>query len=467
MAEEQGPIALDVQQQFRSLDPATRELFYGSGIPGTDSYSPGFLQQAFQASNRSFFDEQGNPIVAPQQVAGLSPDQQRAIQLSRQATGVQTPYLEEAGGSYRAGLQDLFRGTDTARGLGREALGSVAGGVGQEQAFREQGLESLFGGLGEAAGIARGAERQFGRGLGEASDFLRQGGTGRFNQAMTQDFYDPYEQAVVDQTTKDIMKAGAKSDIAARASDIGRGGESAFGSRARLGATERQEALGRGLGEAIGGIRSRGYQQAQQSALGEFGRQQQALTGLGGSLANVAGQRAAGMRGLGSTLAGYGQAGQQALSQAGQSALAGQQTLANQLSQLGGTEAQIGQQRQQAQFGAGSAMSGLGQQAQQAAQADIQRTLGIGGMTQGQQQAQLDAARANAMQYQMAPMQQMQSLLPFVQSVPAGFSQTATTYGLPPSALQTGLGAGLSALGGLGSFFNPPQTNYYAQPTGT
>ena len=49
------------------------------------------------------------------------------------------------------------------------------------------------------------------------------------------------------------------------------------------------------------------------------------------------------------------------------------------------------------------------------------------------------------------------SLLPFVQSVPAGFSQTATTYGLPPSALQTGLGAGLSALGGLGSFFNPQQ----------
>jgi hypothetical protein len=66
---------------------------------------PGFLQQAFQASNRSFFDEQGNPIVAPQQVAGLSPDQQRAIQLSRQATGVQTPFLEEAGQSYRAGYK--------------------------------------------------------------------------------------------------------------------------------------------------------------------------------------------------------------------------------------------------------------------------------------------------------------------------------------------------------------------------
>ena len=102
---EQNPIALDVQQQFRTLDPATRELFYGSGIPGTASYSPGFLQQAFQASNRTFFDEEGNPLIAPQMVAGLSPDQQRAIQRSRAATGRQTPVIEQAGKSYGTGLE--------------------------------------------------------------------------------------------------------------------------------------------------------------------------------------------------------------------------------------------------------------------------------------------------------------------------------------------------------------------------
>jgi len=455
MAEEQGPLAVDVQQQFRTLDPATRELFYGSGIPGTDSYNPGFLGQAFDASNKTFFDEQGNPLISPEMVAGLSPDQQRAIQLSRDATGIQTPFIEEAGQSYQSGLQDLFRGTDTARGLGREALGSTASGVGQEQAFREQGLESLFGGLGEASGLARGAEQEYGRGLAEATGFLKSGATGQFNQGMTQDFYNPYEQQVIDQTRKDIMEQGAKGDIAARASDIQSGGESAFGSRARLGAGERQEALGRGLGEALGGIRSAGYQQAQQSALGEFGRQQNALTGLGGSLANVAGQRAEATRGLGSTLAGYGQAGQQALSQSGQSALQGQQALANQLGTLGGIESQAGQARQQAQFGAGTAMQGLGSQAQQAAQADIQRTLGIGGMTQQQQQAQLNAQRNNAMQQQMAPMNQMQSLLPFVSAVPAGFSQTATTYGVAPSAIGAGLGAGLAALGGIGGYMNP------------
>jgi hypothetical protein len=393
MAEPQEPIALDVQQTFRTLDPATRELFYGSGIPGTASYRPGFLQQAFRASNRTFFDEEGNPIVVPQMVAGLSPDQARAIQLSRQATGIQTPFLEQAG---------LSLGT---------------------------GLETLFGGLGEARDIARGAEAGFGTGLDAASEFLRRGGTGQFSQDMTQQFVDPFEQAVVDQTRKDILEAGAKRDIQARASDIARGGESAFGSRARLGATERQEALGRGLGEALAGIRSRGFQQAQRAAMGEFGRQQRALTGLGGSLANIAGQRAAGLRGLGSTIAGLGRLGQQAL------------------------------------FGAGSAVSNLGTQAQQAAQADIQRSLGIGGLTQGQQQAQIDAARANALQQQMAPLQQMQSLLPFVSAVPAGFSNIQTQFGTQPSPLMAGLGAGLSTLGGLGSFFNPPQTNInYGSP---
>ena len=357
MAEPQAPIALDVQQTFRTLDPATRELFYGSGIPGTASYRPGFLQQAFRASNRTFFDEEGNPIVVPQMVAGLSPEQARAIQLSRQATGIQTPFIQQAEQSLGTGLETLFGGLDAAR------------------------------------------------------NFLTRGGTGQFSQDMTQQFLDPFEQAVVDQTRKDILEAGAKRDIQARASDIARGGESAFGSRARLGATESQEALGRGLGEALAGIRSRGFQQAQQAALGEFGRQQQALTGLGGSLANIAG------------------IGQRAL------------------------------------FGAGSAISNLGTQAQQAAQADIQRSLGIGGLTQGQQQAQLDAARANAMQQQMAPLQQMQSLLPFVSAVPAGFSNIQTQFGTQPSPLMAGLGAGLSTLGGLGSFFNPPQTNInYGSP---
>ena len=208
---------------------------------------------------------------------------------------------------------------------------------------------------------------------------------------------------MIDQVKEDIYDQAAKDDIAARASNIGRGGESAFGSRARLGATERTEALGRGLGKTLGSLRSQGYDQAQQIALGEVGRRQQNLANLSSGIGNIAQTRSAGQVGLGGQL------------------------------------------------------MGLGTQAQQATQADIQRQIGLGQMTQGQQQNQLNASRQNALMQQQAPMQQMQSLLPFVQTVPAGFSQIGTTYGVQPSALSTGLATGLSALSGIGNFMNPPQ----------
>jgi hypothetical protein len=223
----QQPIATDIQQQFRTLDPTTRELFFGSGIPGTSSYSPGFMQQAFRASEKTFYDEQGNPIVVPEQVAGLSPEQLAAINLSREKIGVQDPYLQQS----------------------QQAYGS--------------GLESLFGGL------------------GESEQALRDYASAEYDPSSYQQYMDPYQEQVIDQVRKDILEQGAKGDISARASDIARGGESAFGSRARLGAGERTEALGRGLGEALGGLRSQGFQQAQQTAMGEFGRQATSTTRTG------------------------------------------------------------------------------------------------------------------------------------------------------------------------------------------
>jgi hypothetical protein len=214
------------------------------------------------------------PIVVPEQVAGLSPEQLAAINLSREKIGVQDPYLQQS----------------------QQAYGS--------------GLESLFGGL------------------GESEQALRDYASAEYDPSSYQQYMDPYQEQVIDQVRRDILEQGAKGDISARASDIARGGESAFGSRARLGAGERTEALGRGLGEALGGLRSQGFQQAQQTAMGEFGRQQQAQQGLAQGLGSLAGARQAG------------------------------------------------------QFGAGQAYAGLGGQAQQSAQADIQRQLGLGQMTQ-------------------------------------------------------------------------------------
>jgi len=106
----------------------------------------------------------------------------------------------------------------------------------------------------------------------------------------TKMFMDPYESNEVQQTIKDIMDRGTQQEIAQRAADISRGGESAFGSRARLSAAEREEALGRGLAETISGIRSRGYGQAQQLGLGEFGRQLQTQANVASGIAGLGGQ---------------------------------------------------------------------------------------------------------------------------------------------------------------------------------
>ena len=68
------------------------------------------------------------------------------------------------------------------------------------------------------------------------------------------------------------------------------GGESAFGSRARLSAEERAEALGRGLAKEIGGLRSAGFQRAQQTAISEDERQKQAARAAASGLAGLSGQ---------------------------------------------------------------------------------------------------------------------------------------------------------------------------------
>ena len=92
----------------------------------------------------------------------------------------------------------------------------------------------------------------------------------QFDPNMTQQFFNPFEDRVVQQTIQDVMDFGEKQDVAARARDIQTGGLSAFGSRARLTADERREALGRGLAESLSGIRQSGFSEAQRAALGQF-----------------------------------------------------------------------------------------------------------------------------------------------------------------------------------------------------
>ena len=450
-----APYVSGIARAERQMDPIIQQMLFGLGGQG------GFIPGAMRAAERTFFDDQGRPIVVPQEVAGFSPDQMRAMELARSSVGVQDPYMAQAQGAFRTGLGALGRGTQAQLGSQQEALSQLQRGAREEEQQRRAGLGDVLGGIGEARGLARGAESEFRGGLGESRDLFRQT-TGAFDPSMTQSFYDPYEDQVVQQTIDDAMKQATQGDIAATARDIGRGGESAFGSRARLGASERAEALGRGLAKEIGGIRSAGFQRAQQSAMGEFARQQQARRAAASGLSGLAGQQFGATTGLGQTMLGLGQAGQSARMGAGQAALGTAGQLAQGFGALGGIQGQIGQQLLGAQQGYGGFLTGLGQQAQAARGADIGMLSGFGAQQQQLRQAQLDAQRAGLLQAQQAPLQQYQSLLPFMSLAgqQTGPSTVSTQFAPPPSPLQAGIGVGLSGLGALGTFFNPTRYGY-------
>ena len=483
-----APYMSGAQTATTSRDPALQQLLFGLDGQG------GFIPGAMEAVKSTFFDEQGRPIITPQEVAGFSQDQLDAMQAARDLGGVQDRFLSEAEQAYKTGIGQLETGQEAARGYGLRGLDATRSGVEEERALRQSGLEGLlsslgegrdlargattdlYGRLGEAEGIRRGAAAGLGGRLGESEELLR-GTTGAYDQSMTEQFFDPYEDRVVQQTVEDAVKQANLADIADTARNIRAGGESAFGSRARLSADERTEALGRGLAKEIAGIRSRGFTEAQRTGMGEFARQQQAARTAASGLAGLAGQRfgsqqqlasglgqTAGQRygagtGLGRTLVGFGQTGQQAQAGAGQAALGAGQTLAGAYGQMGGLEGQIGQQRFQAQQGLGGFMQGLGGQAQQAGLSNIGLLSGMGAQQQALQQQILNAQRANALQAQQAPLQQFSALLPFIGTATqtAGTQQTQQQFTPPPSPLMAGLGVGLSTLGGVGSFLNPPQ----------
>ena len=516
----QTPYVAAVDQMTTTADPTTQQLLFGLDGRG------GFIPGAMQASENTFFNPDGTPRVVDQEVAGLTPDQERAMELARNQVGIQDRYLGDAEGLYQEGVRRSDEGLRRQIALGEDALGTTQRGVSEEEALRDRGLEGLltsigegrqlaggatsdyYGRLGETEGIRRGAVDQFGRELGgieslrrgAAEDFggrlgeserLIRGTTGAYDQDLTRQFYDPYEDRVVDQTIEDALKGSDKADMAQFAQDVARGGESAFGSRARLTAGERRESLGRGLAQELAGIRSRGFTEAQRMGTSEFARQKAAQGAAGSNLANLSGQRlsaqqqlasglgslsgqelaaqqglAAGLgeagqqrygagTNLGSTLVGLGQTGQQAMSGAGQAALGSAGQLAGAQGQMGGLYGQGGQQQLQSRAGLGSFMQGLGGQAQRAGLTGINTLAGFGGQQQQLMQQTLDAQRQNAMMRQQAPLSQYQSLLPFIQAVPQGQQQTRTQFTPPPSPLQAGLATGLGAFGAIGNYMNP------------
>tara|TARA_Y100000114_G_scaffold108834_1_gene102243 strand:+ start:995 stop:2191 length:1197 start_codon:yes stop_codon:yes gene_type:complete len=142
---------------------------------------------------------------------------------------------------------------------------TLASGLGGFQPFLNTGADMAREGF-DTLGLGRGA-------LGTAAGFYAPGAV--------RSFYNPFEEDVVQQTIKDLTE---KSDIAGIGDRFKAVRSGAFGgSRGRLMDVERERALGRGLGEAIGGIRSRGFLTAQQAAQAA-GR---GITGIGQQFGNL------------------------------------------------------------------------------------------------------------------------------------------------------------------------------------
>jgi len=335
------PVLLEQRASEIITDPLIRSLYFGT------QDSPGFYQQLQQAGANLIGSD-----VPLQQTAGLTPLELLARQQAVAGIGGFEPFLQQN------------------RDLVNQAI---------EQSRRAEQLQDPY---------------------YTQAEQIYQDTMGAYDPSMTQQFYNPFEDAVVQQTIEDVMKAGDKEDIAERAREVSAG---AFGgSRARLGAEERRQDLGEGLAKALSGIRQTGFSEAQRTGLGEFARQQAAKRTGAEGLMGIGVGRGSAASALGSQLAGYG----------------------GELTGLGATQESLraGQRGELAGFGGtgrGIAETGLSRIYQQQL-GQQQRPLGVLG--------------------------QIGSMLPGYQ---ASKTQIDSGYGMPTDPSAAGLGAAFSAYGAL------------------
>ena len=313
-----------------------------------------------------------------EQTAGLTPLQ---IQARQQAgrLGEYQPYLTEAGRLF--GRQE--RALDEAYGYLPGAREAVSGGLGA---------------------LARAEETAMGT-------------TGMYDPSMARGFYNPFEEQVVQQTLQDIGRQSAQADIGLRDQAVSAG---AFGgARGRITQEELARQTGRGAAEAVSGIRSAGFGQAQQQAQQAFEQQRGAQQGLATMQAGLGGQQAQ----IGQALGGLGQLA------------AG----------MGGQFGQIG-----------GGLAGLGQQAQGQLGSQINLLNQLGQQGQATQQAALSRQFAGAQQLAGEPMQRLLQGQQLLAGMPTG-QISGGTQGSPyqPQSYQkpSGFSQALGALGSAASIY--------------
>ena len=249
-------------------------------------------------------------------------------------------------------------------------------------------------------------------------------GRGEFDPAMASSYFNPFEEQVVEQTLSDISEGLAKGDMALRDKAVSAG---AFGgSRGRLTQEDLAERVGRGATEAVAGIRSKGFQDAIRNAMTGFEGARRRDQGAGQLFS-----------GIGSGLGSLGSVGATGMSR----------------------------------FGLG--MQGLGSQIAGLQADDINRTLGIGSLGRGRNQAELDRAYSDFVGTYNLPMTTISnvgSVLGALGPMAGGFGFAGANApqdfpnntGAPfyPNTGPMGTvganfyGGGMSGMGGIGSFAN-------------
>ena len=329
---------------------------------------------------------QGYPLIG-QGAAGLTAAQEAAGRYSQANLGLAQDYMRQSVGEMGAASPDFTSAQMLmGRGLGQTDIAAQQAQAAAAQPGFGQGIASL------QAGAQQGAGAAIQPGFGQAQGAVQQGigalsgAAQMYAPGQAQQFMNPYQQQVIDESLRQINRQGdiSRQEMQAQAARSGAFG----GSREGVQRAEMERGLAGQRNAAITGALSQGYQsaaqQAQQAFEAQQGRQLQQAQGLqsaGGVLGSLAGQQAGlGLQAAGmqqnvgqAQLAAAGQQGQLGMQAAGQQAAAGQMGLSasQQLSQqeaqrlaaeqtsaqyMGNIGQQFGQQAlQQAQIGQGSA----------------------------------------------------------------------------------------------------------------
>tara|TARA_R110002126_G_scaffold88912_2_gene212832 strand:- start:2006 stop:3163 length:1158 start_codon:yes stop_codon:yes gene_type:complete len=341
----------------------------------------------------------GNEAALPPAytVAGLTGLENQAAALGQAGIGAYVPYLQGATNQVTAGQNLIQDAALPTMGQGQEYL-----------------LES-----GRLAQQLREIPYQYQTAAGEG--LLASAGT--FDPStQVSNFYNPYEENVIQQTMQDIADQGAIQQQQARANAVSSG---AFGgSRSGIMESELAKNMLREQGRAAGNLRNQGYGAAQAAA-------QQAFE-------NTQNRRMQASQGIGNLGINYGQLSQADVGQM-QSIGQGLGGFANQYAGLGAQSANLGLQQ-----------AGLGEMAQRSNLSDIQTLTGIGAMQRGQQQAVLDATRNSNVERLAAPYQQLGFLSDMARGTPTSQSTISSRNSQDPSTAQQVLGLGIAGLGAIG-----------------